>query len=103
MSIKDLTLEQKEILILAWASERELLDPANIKSQALKTVEEVGELCSSINKHKDPIDDIGDIFVCIAILANQAGLTLNECVENAYNEIKDRTGKKVDGIYIRDE
>lgn len=84
-----------------WAIEKGLIKPENIKSQTLKVVEEVGELCGSILKQKDPKDDIGDILVTLIILSNQLNLTLEECLQHAYDEIKDRQGELVDGSFIK--
>jgi hypothetical protein len=48
-------------------------------------------------------DAIGDVFVTIVILSQCSGLDFTECVRHAYNEIKDRKGKLVDGIFIKEE
>lgn len=90
--------------ILEWANNKNLLNPNNVKSQFIKTVEEVGELANSINKNKldEAKDAIGDIYVTLVILSNQLGLDIDNCIESAYNEIKNRTGKTVDGTFIKD-
>jgi NTP pyrophosphatase (non-canonical NTP hydrolase) len=91
-------------LIQKWAAVRGLngLDPTR---QMLKLIEEVGELASGLAKQKNSeiIDSIGDIYVVLVILAMQLNLDLESCVVSAYNEIKDRKGKVVDGIFVKDE
>lgn len=96
-------MERKEIL--KWAESKDLLNPQNAKSQTIKLMEEVGELCSAIlkNKPSEQIDAIGDIQVVLIILAKQLGIDYDAALESAYDAIKARTGKMVDGSFIKDE
>lgn len=55
-----------------------------------------------MNKQKDISDDVGDVLVTLIILAAQHDLELEECLKNAYNEIKDRKGIMLDGVFIKD-
>lgn len=91
-------------LILEWANERGLLVQGNERNQLIKLYEEAGELSSAILKHKpeEVKDALGDIQVVLIILANQLGYDLEECLQDAYNVIKDRQGKKVNGVFIKD-
>ena len=90
--------------IIEWAKAREL-DKADCKAQMLKMVEELGELAEGIAKDRpDQIkDSIGDVFVVLTILAEQLGLDLTDCVGLAYNEIKDRKGKMVNGVFVKEQ
>jgi len=92
-------------LILKWADERGLLVQGNERNQLIKLMEEVGELSSAILKDKpsEVKDALGDIQVVLIILSNQLGYDLDECLQDAYNVIKNRTGKKVNGIFVKDE
>lgn len=101
MSTKYASLQKD---VLAWADNKGLLDPWNAKTQALKMVSEVGELCDALAKGdpEETIDAIGDTLVTIIILANQLGQDEVECLEIAYGEIKNRTGKTVGGTFIKD-
>ena len=54
------------------------------------------------NNTENQKDAIGDIYVVLTILANQLGLDIDECIDSAYNEIKDRTGKNINGSFIKD-
>lgn len=87
----------------AWAAHRGL-DKANSDKQLIKLVEEIGELAEAHNKgYRDKqIDSIGDIAVVLTIYALQNGLHLDDCVKEAYNTIKNRTGKTKDGVFIKD-
>jgi len=90
--------------ILEWAKVRGILIPDNATKQMLKLTEEVGELAGAIAKNNkvDQIDAIGDIQVVLIILSEQLGINYNEALESAYNVIKERKGKTVNGIFIKD-
>ena len=90
--------------VLEWGEARNLLHNENALKQYSKLQEESNELLIGI-LNKDPyeiIDALGDIQVVLIILANQLGFDIDECLESAYNEIKDRTGKTVNGNFIKD-
>jgi len=91
-------------LIREWASDRGLYEHGDTKTQALKLVEEVGEICRAILKdnHSDIEDGIGDAVVVLTNLAELQGTTIEDCIERAYNEIKDRTGKMDNGTFKKD-
>lgn len=91
--------------IQLWAWERNLIVGSNLASQTVKLMEEVGELAGGICKNKADVikDSIGDAFVVLVIIAAQMGWSMEECVEAAYNEIKDRKGKMVDGVFVKGE
>lgn len=85
-----------------WSLEKGL-DKADSSKQFLKVVEEIGEVAAALarNDRFQLIDGIGDVVVTLVILAQQNGLTLEECLAAAYLEIKGRTGKMVDGVFIK--
>ena len=91
-------------LIRKWASKRGLYKKGDPKTQALKLVEEVGEICRAILKdnHSDIEDGIGDAVVVLTNLAELQGTSIEACIERAYNEIKDRTGKMDNGTFKKD-
>ena len=86
-----------------WAKERNLhtADPAK---QMLKLGEEFGELCQGMAKNKpDQIEDsIGDMYVVLTILSMQLGLDIGDCVFKAYQEIKDRKGQMINGVFVKE-
>jgi len=90
--------------IREWARERGLYDKGDPKTQALKLVEEVGETCRAILKGNDMeiIDGIGDCVVVLTNLAELIGEPIEECIEQAYMEIKNRKGKMVNGTFKKD-
>ena len=91
-------------LIREWASKRGLYEKGDPKTQALKLVEEVGETCRAILKgnQKDIEDGIGDAVVVLTNLAHLCDTDIEHCIELAYNEIKDRTGKMDNGTFKKD-
>jgi NTP pyrophosphatase (non-canonical NTP hydrolase) len=91
-------------LIKDWAIDRNLHD-ANPDRQMLKLMEEVGELANALarNNKEKQVDSIGDIYVVLTILSMQLGLVVEDCIEVAYNQIKDRKGYLVNGVFIKVE
>lgn len=92
--------------ITQWADDRGILVPNNAPQQTMKIMEELGETAGAILKNKEKseiIDGIGDTLVTVIILAKQLGLNPTECLESAWNEIKDRKGKTVNGTFIKQE
>lgn len=93
-----------EALVIAWATQKGILENGTTLSQAMKTSEEVYELQDAIfnNDTEEIIDALGDILVTIIIQAEMQGLSLVECLESAYNVIAKRTGKMVGGQFVKD-
>ena len=91
-------------LIRMWAQERGLYDKGDPKTQTLKLMEEAGEICRAVLKDDkaEIIDGIGDCVVVLTNLAKLADTTIEECIEAAYNEIKNRTGKMNNGTFKKD-
>ena len=80
------------------------LYPDEHNAQVLKLMEEVGELAKAVAYHdaQGLMDGIGDCAVVLIILAAQKGLTFEECLDHAWDEIKGRTGKLEDGLFKKD-
>ena len=91
-------------LIREWAKDRGLYDKGDTKTQTLKLLEEAGEICRAVlkNKHDDVVDGIGDCVVVLTNLAELQGVSIEECIAQAYNEIKNRTGKMDNGTFKKD-
>ena len=89
--------------VTQWADDKGILVPDNAPKQMLKVLEEVGETAGALLKSKDEEikDGIGDSFVTLIILSKQLGLEPAECLEAAWNEIKDRKGKTENGVFIK--
>lgn len=91
-------------LIRKWAKDRDIYEKGDIKTQLIKLYEETGELSQSILKNdKDGIiDAIGDSIVVLTNLAEFNGVTIENCIRTAYDEISSRTGRMVNGTFVKD-
>ena len=87
-----------------WAIDRNL-HTGNPVGQVAKLFEEGGELAKAINKNKvdDIKDGICDVIVVLTVLSLQLDIDIAECINLAYEEIKDRKGKLVNGVFIKSE
>jgi NTP pyrophosphatase (non-canonical NTP hydrolase) len=99
MNYKELEIRVKE-----WAVNKGLIVKSNQQQQMLKCVSEVGELADAlIKKDTNGIKDgLGDVLVTLIILSKQLDYDLTECLEIAYNEIKDRQGITINGTFIKE-
>ena len=88
--------------IKGWHHDRNLIDGATDKDQFAKLIQEAGELSDNICKGNDVADDIGDMVVVLINIAERNGLTLTECLQQAWEDIKDRRGKMVDGVFVKE-
>jgi NTP pyrophosphatase (non-canonical NTP hydrolase) len=95
---------QLEALVIEWAANKGILEKATTAAQANKTMEECQELIDAIqdDNREEIADALGDILVTIIIQAKMQNMSLVECLEGAYNIIAKRTGKMVDGQFVKD-
>ena len=93
-----------EVCVQQWAEEKGIFEKGTPLKQALKTLEEVTELLNAIadNDEAEIEDAIGDILVTLIILAEMQQVTLEECLNGAYDIISKRTGKMVNGQFVKD-
>ena len=95
----------KQLLIdetILWHRRRNLIRGSDDKSQALKLLQELGELSDSICKGNDIKDDIGDMLVVMINICERNKTSLEECLQLAYDDIKDRRGRMVDGVFVKE-
>lgn len=104
--------EELSSRVLIWANERGIFDHSdNVKwmyralAQLDKTQEELNETIEAVKQGDEAEirDGIGDMLVTIIIAAKMLGEQPETCLEAAYNEIKNRTGKMVDGKFVKDQ
>ena len=91
-----------EKLIGQWHRDRNLIEGSTDKDQYMKLIQEAGELSDSLCKGKDIRDDIGDMMVVLINIMVRNNLTMSECLSVAYDDIKDRKGKMVDGVFVKE-
>ncbi len=88
-----------------WAGERGLYTKGDTKTQFCKLMEEAGELGRAVLKDDQPefVDAIGDMVVVLTNMAHLGGTTIEKCIDTAYKVISKRTGKMVNGTFVKDE
>ena len=96
-------LGQLSLLIRDWHKARNLINGSTDQAQFVKLIEEAGELAGNIARGKDIRDDIGDMVVVLINIAERNGYSLTACVKVAYDDIKDRKGRMVDGVFIKED
>jgi len=97
------TMEKLIELVTQWHRDRNLIDGSDDKSQTLKLLQELGELSDSVCKEQSILDDIGDMLVVMINICERNKISLEKCLEVAYNDIKDRKGKMVDGVFVKED
>ena len=106
MQVPDYTKSQMMFnRIRTWAETRGLYDKGDPMVQYVKLQEEAGELAKALLKDDQPevIDAIGDMVVVLTNLAHQRGVYIEECIQTAYDVINQRTGKMINGTFVKDE
>jgi NTP pyrophosphatase (non-canonical NTP hydrolase) len=96
---------QIEMKVIQWGEARQIVQNSNPRAQAIKTLEEVGELIQAItdNDREAMIDAYGDILVTLVMGCATADLDLVTCFEHAYEQIKDRKGYlSPEGIFVKE-
>ena len=96
-------LKSRFDLIREWATDKGIYNSGDSKTQYVKLMEEAGELAKALLEKDEPevIDAIGDMVVVLTNLAKLEGLDIEDCVDSAYNVIKWRQGKMIDGTFVK--
>ena len=91
--------------IKQWGRERGLINKEAAPKQLLKTMEELGETAGALLKGNRAglKDGIGDVLVTLVLFAEIEGLSLDECLQAAWQEIKDRKGNTINGVFVKEE
>ena len=89
--------------IRLWAKEKNILDQGDIKTQYIKLQEESGELAEAIltSNKKEIKDAVGDIVVVMTSLSYFAGFKIEDAIDLAYKEIKNRKGKIINNTFVK--
>ena len=92
-------------LIRDWAMERGLYKKGDTKTQFCKLMEEAGELGRAVLKNDEAefVDAIGDMVVVLTNMAHLGGVSIEHCIDSAYKVISKRTGKMINGTFVKDE
>jgi NTP pyrophosphatase (non-canonical NTP hydrolase) len=99
------TYKELEMLVIQWGEARGIVQNSKPYAQAQKTQEELNELFDAlVTQNRDALKDAyGDILVTLIMGCATADIDLTECLELAYEEIKDRKGYlNKDGIFVKE-
>ena len=90
--------------IRSWATDKGIYDKGNARTQYLKLMEESGELAEALLKNNEAEiqDAIGDMIVVLTSIAKFKGMFIEDCIKSAYDVIAKRTGKMVNGTFVKD-
>lgn len=90
--------------VLDWGHERNIINGSTSRDQYIKAVSEMGELGDALlkNNREEVEDALGDILVCLINLAEIMDMTLGQCLDKAYEQIKDRKGVMFNGCFLKD-
>ena len=106
-SLVDYVESQQSIFdsIRNWAEVRGIYENGDARTQYIKLQEEAGELAKAMLKDDQAefVDAIGDMVVVLTNLAEQRNVRIETCIASAYNQISDRTGKMINGTFVKDE
>lgn len=101
--------EKLQEKVIQWAKDRNIFENSNAIKQISKTQEELDETLDALKRLEqgeesilEVADGIGDMLVTIILLAKTVGLDSVDCLADAYDEIKERKGKMVDGLFVKE-
>ena len=93
-----------EIKIIQWSEARKIIPNSSPETQLLKAMSELGELAdATIKKDQEGIvDAVGDVMVCLINYCALQDLNLVDCMEVAYDQIKNRKGTLLpNGLFVK--
>jgi NTP pyrophosphatase (non-canonical NTP hydrolase) len=107
-----MSLEDLEVKVTKWAEDRGIFAQSSDGAQVVKLREELGELRDAISAYNtvapteivynDIKDGIGDMLVVLTLIAKFNNLSLTDCYSHAYNQIKDRRGRMINGLFVKE-
>ena len=102
--VQCMSFDELQKAIIKWTIDRNIINSKNIGRQFMKVSEELGELAEGINKDNQGQikDSLGDILVTLIILSKDLDVDLLDCLRGAYDVIKDRTGKTINGVFVKE-
>jgi NTP pyrophosphatase (non-canonical NTP hydrolase) len=96
---------QVEMKIIQWSEARKIIPNSTPEVQLLKAMSEMGELAdATIKKDKEAVvDAVGDVMVCLINYCALQDINLVDCMEVAYDQIKNRKGTLLpNGLFVKE-
>ena len=94
-----------EMKVIQWSEARKIIPNSTPFAQSMKAVEEINELVYALrnNNREEAIDAVGDTVVCLINVCALLDVNLTDCLEAAYQQIKDRKGHmNSEGIFVKE-
>jgi len=95
-----------ELDVIRWSEARKIIPNSTPLAQSIKAVEEINELVDALREGNkfDAIDAVGDTVVCLINVCALLDVNLVDCLEAAYQTIKDRRGyMNAEGIFVKEQ
>jgi NTP pyrophosphatase (non-canonical NTP hydrolase) len=100
-----MSFAELELDFIRWSEARKIIPNSTPLAQAIKAVEEINELVDALrdNNRAEAIDAVGDTVVCLINVCALLDVNLTDCLEAAYEQIKDRKGyMNAEGIFVKE-
>lgn len=100
-----MTFAMTELDVVRWGEARRIIQNGKAIGQAMKTLEETGELIAALAKNdkEEAIDAVGDVMVTLTMICAILDINLVDCYKHAYEQIKDRKGYlRPDGVFVKE-
>lgn len=102
---ENMNFNELESKVIEWAKARQIIQNSTSETQLFKAFSEMGELSDALIKHDEAgiSDAIGDVLVCLINFCEIRGISITQCLQGAYNEIKGRKGTLLpNGCFVKD-
>ena len=99
-----MSFAKQELKVIRWSEARKIIPNSTPFAQSMKAVEEINELVDALreDKREDAIDAVGDTLVCLINVCALMDVNLTDCLDAAYEQIKDRKGyMNAEGIFVK--
>lgn len=96
------TLQNK---VIGWAHERGIIEYSTAQAQFMKAVSEMGELADGLvkNREYEVRDAVGDVLVCLINMCEILNIDMVDCLNEAWDQIKNRKGQMMPGgVFVKE-
>ena len=96
---------ETELKVIRWSEDRKIIPNSTPLAQSIKACEEINELVDALRNgdKAEAIDAVGDTIVCLINVCALMDVNLTDCLDAAYEQIKDRKGyMNAEGIFVKE-